>query len=40
VQKPELFVHQEQKDHHGAAGAEEVLQPLPQTSAAPGNQVE
>jgi hypothetical protein len=39
VQEPELFVDEEQKDHYRAHRAEEVLPPLPQTSAASGNQV-
>jgi hypothetical protein len=40
VQEPELFFHQEQEDHHGAAGIEEVLPALPEAPAAQGNQVE
>jgi hypothetical protein len=37
VQKPELFLNQEQEDYHGAHRAEEVLPALPQASTAPGN---
>jgi hypothetical protein len=39
VQKPELFIHQEQKENYGAPGIEEVLPALPQTSGASRNQV-
>jgi hypothetical protein len=40
MQKPELFGHQEQEDHYGAVGDEEVLPVLPEAPAAQGNQVE
>jgi hypothetical protein len=40
MQEPELFGDQEQKDHHGAVGDEEVLSILPQAPGAQGNQVE
>jgi hypothetical protein len=40
MQEPELFGHQEQEDHHGAAGNEEILPVLPEAPAAQGNQVE
>jgi hypothetical protein len=39
VQAEELQQDQEQKDHHGAAGDEEILRVLPQTSGTPRNQV-
>jgi hypothetical protein len=39
VQEPELYVHEEQKDHDGALGVEEVLSPLPEAATAQGNQV-
>jgi hypothetical protein len=39
VQEPELFDNQEQEDHHGASGAEEVLPALPEAPTAQGNQV-
>jgi hypothetical protein len=40
MQEPELFGHEEQEDHHGAAGNEEILPVLPEAPAAQGNQVE
>jgi hypothetical protein len=40
VQEPELFFDEEQEDHHGAPGNEEVLPALPQTPGPQGNQVE
>jgi hypothetical protein len=40
MQEPELFRHQEQKDHHGAVGNEEILSVLPEAPAAQRNQVE
>jgi hypothetical protein len=39
VQAKELQQNQEQEDHHGALGDEEVLRVLPQTSSTQGNQV-
>jgi hypothetical protein len=39
VQEPELFFHEEQEDHHGAVGAEEVLPALQEAPTAQGNQV-
>jgi hypothetical protein len=39
MQEPELHEYEEQEDDHRASGNEEVLQPLPEASAAPGNQV-
>jgi hypothetical protein len=39
MQEPELFGHQEQKDHDRAPGTEEVLPALPEAPAAQGNQV-
>jgi hypothetical protein len=40
MQEPELFGHQEQKNHYGAVGDEEILPVLPEAPAAQGNQVE
>jgi hypothetical protein len=40
VQKPELFIDQEQEDLYGTIGNEEVLPALPEAPAAQGNQVE
>ena len=40
VQEPELHEHEEQEDHHRAAGNEEVLPALPEAPGAQGNQVE
>jgi hypothetical protein len=40
VQEPELFFDQEQENHDGAPGDEEVLPALPEAPAAQGNQVE
>jgi hypothetical protein len=40
VQKPELLFDEEQEDHYGTAGNEEVLPALPQAPAPQGNQVE
>jgi hypothetical protein len=40
VQEPELFLDEEQENHHGALGAEEVLPALQAAPAAQGNQVE
>jgi hypothetical protein len=40
VQKPELFLDQEQENHDGASGDEEVLPALPEAPASQGNQVE
>jgi hypothetical protein len=40
VQEPELHVYQEQEDHHGTPGNEEVLPALPETPGSQGNQVE
>jgi hypothetical protein len=34
VQDAELFEHEEQKDHHRAAGNEEILPQVPQTPGA------
>jgi hypothetical protein len=39
VQEPELFFYEEQEDHYGAPGTEEVLPALPETPTAQGNQV-
>jgi hypothetical protein len=40
VQEPELHVYEEQEDHHGTPGNEEVLPALPEAPGAQGNQVE
>jgi hypothetical protein len=40
MQEPELLGHQEQEDHHGATGDEEILPVLPEAPTAQGNQVE
>jgi hypothetical protein len=40
MQESELFGHQEQEDHHGTVGDEEILPVLPEAPAAQGNQVE
>jgi hypothetical protein len=34
MQEPQLLFHQEQEDHHGAVGNEEVLPALPEASDA------
>jgi hypothetical protein len=40
VQEPELHVYEEQEDHDGTPGNEEVLPALPEAPGAQGNQVE
>jgi hypothetical protein len=40
VQKQELLDHEEQEDHDGAAGNEEILPQVPQTPRAQGNKVD
>jgi hypothetical protein len=40
MQEPELLLDQEQEDHDGAPGIQEILPALPEASAAQGNQVE
>ena len=37
VQEPQLHVDEEQENHDGAAGAQEVLQSLPRSYSAQGN---
>jgi hypothetical protein len=40
VQESELHVYEEQEDHYGTPGNEEVLPALPEAPDAQGNQVE
>ena len=37
MQKPQLYINEKQKDDNGAAGIQEILQPLPCSYAAQGN---
>ena len=39
LQEPELFDDQEQEDHDGSSGVQEVLQHVPEAHASQGNQV-
>jgi hypothetical protein len=37
VQEPELYINEEQEDHHGAPGVEEILSKMPDSHAAQGD---
>jgi hypothetical protein len=39
VQRAELLDHEEQEDHHGTAGVQQVLQALPEAYGAQGSEV-